>query len=319
MKDYKRIFESIKQTKGTYSLGEAWRSSEHATAWVVPILNPKLQKRDYVTATEAIETLDIIDDGQISPLQVVNKGLKPIYMRAAEIMKGDTQSRALVHSRVIMPGKQSLEVVCVHASHGIRSGSRFHSAGYAPGRDILFQTKMVDDGHVDQVHSWDHDEKMYKHYMNSTFSTGKKNTSMRNTMAEIALDDTTKVKEKVDEVLKPEIEKIPVFEDQIGYAVVDAKGIVSMDWYDSRTSFDAQKKELYLKDGLLYATIDPKSKKKQKVDPLMAFADSMPASMERKVIFEDVHCTVTALQGGDYVGEITQLLGHVIHFSLSRK
>jgi hypothetical protein len=74
------------------------------------------------------------DSGSISKVNLKNGSKKNVFLRSGTIFQGKgTQSRALSRSAVLFPGQEvALDVRCVHASHGIKSGSGFAYGGITP-------------------------------------------------------------------------------------------------------------------------------------------------------------------------------------------
>jgi hypothetical protein len=128
----KRVFANVLQelVEGeNYNLGEPWQFASESLSAVVPILQNVVENRQYLVAQEVSpEKVSVIDFGQIGKLRLeIDNVDKPVFVRAGTIFKGQgTQSRALGMGICVDPEKESVvNVFCVHASHGISTGSRF--------------------------------------------------------------------------------------------------------------------------------------------------------------------------------------------------
>jgi hypothetical protein len=136
------IFETVANEAFGFKFGKPDRPSENSLACILPILRETSQKRQYITLPET-EELHITDSGSINRLKFKNTSKDNVFIRSASLFEGKgTQSRALSRSAVIFPGQEvSLEVRCVHASHGIRKGFGFEYGGVTPlSVDSVFYT-----------------------------------------------------------------------------------------------------------------------------------------------------------------------------------
>lgn len=116
-----------------YSFGKPDRPSDTSLACILPILRETSIQRSYVTLPET-EKLILSDSGSIYKVNVKNTSRDNIFLRSGTIFQGkSTQSRALTRSAVVFPGEEvSLDVRCVHQSHGIDSGGKFSYGGITP-------------------------------------------------------------------------------------------------------------------------------------------------------------------------------------------
>jgi hypothetical protein len=127
------ILQVIADEAMGFSFGKPDRPSEKSLACILPIIRKSSQKRQYITMPET-EKVIVTDSGSISKLNLKNTGKDNVFIRSGTIFEGKgTQSRALTRSAVLFPGDEvGLDVRCVHASHGIRSGSEFKYGGVTP-------------------------------------------------------------------------------------------------------------------------------------------------------------------------------------------
>lgn len=127
------ICQIVAEEKLGFKFGKPDRPSTDSLACILPILRETSQERQYITYSETEEVL-ATDSGSINKVNLKNKSKKNVFLRSGTIFQGKgTQSRALTRSAVLFPGQEvALDVRCVHASHGISSGSGFKYGGITP-------------------------------------------------------------------------------------------------------------------------------------------------------------------------------------------
>lgn len=127
------ICQIVAEEKLGFKFGKPDRPSIDSLACILPILRETSQERQYITYSETEEVL-ATDSGSINKVNLKNKSKKNVFLRSGTIFQGKgTQSRALARSAVLFPGQEvALDVRCVHASHGINSGSGFKYGGITP-------------------------------------------------------------------------------------------------------------------------------------------------------------------------------------------
>lgn len=247
MEEVKQFLEEIANGRNGYSLGDPWKFSKHALGVIVPILRYKSPKRLYTTLPEVKDKVKFSDTGSIQ--EVVAKGIDTnLFIRAGTVLEGvGTQSRGVVHSIVIEPKIEvPIEVRCVHASHGIRSGSNFHYGGRAPRvvAESLYKGNQNDVwGRVHGYHS-------FCASMGRQQSIGASNEPSI-TVTQFALspehDDLPQIKkamEKLDTKLQDILKQVPVLENQVGAIIVGVDGVEGVETFDHPDSWKAQYKEV---------------------------------------------------------------------------
>jgi len=139
-----------------FRFGDPLRVSEKSLAVVVPILRKTAAHRQYVTLPEAGSNVDIHDTGRIDCFEVKNHTEENLFIRFGTIFKGDTQERSLLRSALVFPGaKVEVEVRCVHASKGIRPGTKTSYGGYTNlDYDQRIYTENFGTGKATQAHVW---------------------------------------------------------------------------------------------------------------------------------------------------------------------
>lgn len=127
------ICQIVSEEKLGFKFGKPDRPSVESLACILPILRETSQERQYITFSETEEVI-ATDSGSINKVNLKNKSKKNVFLRSGTIFQGKgTQSRALARSAVLFPGQEvALDVRCVHASHGISSGSGFKYGGITP-------------------------------------------------------------------------------------------------------------------------------------------------------------------------------------------
>ncbi len=127
------ICKIVSEEKYGFKFGKPDRPSAESLSCILPILRKTAQVRQYVTYPETDQVL-VHDSGTINKVNLLNSSKENVFVRSGTIFEGKgTQSRALTRSAVLYPGQAvALDVRCVHASHGIRSGSAFVYGGITP-------------------------------------------------------------------------------------------------------------------------------------------------------------------------------------------
>jgi hypothetical protein len=113
-----------------FHFGKPKRVEDKALAVVLPILRDGKFERDYLVYSET-EGVIATDSGMINKVNLKNNTDKKVFVRSGTVFAGKgTQSRTITRSAILFPGKEiALDARCVHASHGIRTGSEFSNYG----------------------------------------------------------------------------------------------------------------------------------------------------------------------------------------------
>lgn len=127
------ILRAIHEQALGFTFGTPDRPNSDALACLLPILRETSHRRQYVTYPETDGVL-VSDSGSINRVNVKNATKDNVFLRSGTMFEGKgTQSRALTRSAIVFPGTEvALDVRCIHASHGIRSGSEFKYSGVTP-------------------------------------------------------------------------------------------------------------------------------------------------------------------------------------------
>lgn len=130
--ELKTFLTDITNSRFGYKLGEPWKYSEESLGVVVPILRENAPDRQYITMYEVLQQLNMKDSGRIDQVELQNKTGMTIFIRSGTIFAGQTQNRASQHSGIYKKEEEIINVCCVHASHGIRSGEKMQFGDIAP-------------------------------------------------------------------------------------------------------------------------------------------------------------------------------------------
>ena len=130
--DLKTYLNNIVDSRFGYKLSEPWKYSEESLGVVIPILRENSPVREYITMYEVLIELNIKDTGSINQIELQNKSRMAIFVRAGTIFAGKTQPRAVQHSGVYSNEKETIDVRCVNASHGINRGEEMSFGDIAP-------------------------------------------------------------------------------------------------------------------------------------------------------------------------------------------
>lgn len=148
------ILQAVAEEKLGFKFGKPDRPNESSLACILPILRETTHKRQYVTMPET-EHVIVTDSGTINKVNLKNSGKENVFLRSGTIFEGKgTQSRIITRSAVLFPGSEvALDARCVHASHGIRSGSEFKYGGTVPV-DVETANYTAGFTPVDQSRTW---------------------------------------------------------------------------------------------------------------------------------------------------------------------
>src|SRR5215469_3019201 len=127
------ILQAISEESMGFRFGKPERPNELSLACILPILRETSQVRQYITLPETEQVL-VFDSGTINKVNLKNASKSNVFVRSGTIFEGKgTQSRAIMRSAVLFPGTEvSLDVRCIHQTHGIRTGAEFKYGGITP-------------------------------------------------------------------------------------------------------------------------------------------------------------------------------------------
>lgn len=296
---------------------------------ILPILRDLNKKRNYVLLKEA--KANVSDTGNINKILVKNNDKRPIYVRMGEIFTGKSQERISVKSHIVMP-KESIkvEVRCVYASKGINTGTLMESGGFAPDCIIKgFIVANYKDRNVEQSKVWN-DVTNYCMSMREASSNIKdanidnvfdnKQFSHSADEFNFSNDDLKGNIDKYSKQIKNIFQKVPYFNNQVGLATLDLKGVNGIECFDLKQSWKILRDDIIKKEG-------EKLSKEEEDSPFIYKKDKAVNSVKKilsldfnkKVIFKSKNYKIIGLQSENYGGEIVELNNEIIHLLLIRK
>ena len=311
----------------TFIFEEPWRLSSRSLGMAVPIVRKEYGPRKYVLLDELPGGVDVRDSGAIRKL-IARSGVdKPVFIRGGLVLEGETQPRAVRFSVVILPGEEkALEALCVDEARPIR-----HRARMAPARDVPIELyEHVVEG--DQGRVWD-----TVRHLARRISPEQARELVREMIMSYAaryyflaapmLERTTdllRISEELERARKEigaVIERFPLLKDQVGVAILDARGVYAMELFDHPDSWSAvarnagRKFAEVLAEEAEYEIFEPKKEGIMKA--IRAFLDKL-AACDEEVVFENRLSRTAVLKGEDVRGEYTVLEGSVIHLMAVR-
>jgi len=133
-------------------------------------------------------------------------------------------------------------------------------------------------------------------------------------------DDLTSKHKEVNELLEDIIKKVPLFEDQVGLALIDPDGFKCLDCYDVKLSYKAIKEALVGKETAAISDTDEENVFEYKPDVARkAINKVLDNQFEENVVHEDGKAKTITLDLEGYMGEAVLLNNKVIHLVITRK
>lgn len=304
---------NIADEKEGFKFGKPWRQSEKSLGIVIPVLRTKKIQRQYKMIEET-EKVNIEDTGAIDKVNVKNDDDQNVFMRSGIILAGDTQGRAVVSGAIILPNStMEVEVKCVHASKGIRSGTKMKVREYAPLR-VHKALKSRDQGRV-----WgavqDHTQAMVG-FMSASAPTHQMQSASDDLIGTI--EEVETVKQDIEDAIKD----IPLVDQQVGAIIFNSVGIVGFEVFDSDDSWKALHKKVLAKysDILQQKQEEPLFQLKLEVIPekIRAFTEDIMKANEKSSTATKISNTML-IEGNKIIGEYTTINGNIIHVIAFKK
>jgi len=294
--------------------GAPWRQNERSLSAVIPILSHNFSDRNYVLIQEVEDEVDIKDTGSISRASVRNRTGENVFFRKGTLLKGATQSRGVRVGTVIPPlSTREVEVQCVHASRGIRSGAEFHVArGVAPRAvERAFLRR------ASQSETWAAVSGATASYF-AMAAMPSQTTGYYSDDLVGTLESVQRFRDDVEDALK----EVPAdLKDQVGIAIVDGKGVVGAELFDHPDSWRAFSKSVIRNyaDVITGETSELFEIRRDKVVPAVTSFLEKLEEAEETTVSEVEGSKTYALDGEGVVGECTMINGRVIHLICARK
>lgn len=333
MKKIQSFLTAIWDENSGYSFGEPWRYNEKSITCVLPIKRVSRKRPKYLTLAQA-EKVEIVDTGSINRVLIFNREDMPVFIRMGEILKGDTQERTSVMSRIILPGtKEEIAVICVHASRGINRGARFKSHGFSPDRERMFAASLAVSGKVKQDESWAMDQTYFKKarkHVQALYKRAPERSQAFRSGVEVLSDvdglwgsmedDLALVRNKVTRAFDDIIRKMPRVKNQVGLALIDNQGFHSLDCFDLPASWKAIRDAIAEKEALSLAEQDNSGVFDYKPEKAKGLVKKvLQKEFSEKVLYKTPITKTIVLDWEKYSGEVVTMGEEVIHLLLARK
>lgn len=204
-----RFAQTLARDEGL-TLGSPWLSDAGSVA-VLPILRTASQNRRWRLAIEAADAVSAVDPGRLDRLTVRNEAAFPILLPPGTLFRGaDTPSRGTTRGTVLAPrSSASIEVRCVHASCPVRPGAALELDPRLAPEPICRALLARDQGRV-----W---------------------------AAVGPSDDLLAALPESDSAEEPDglVSRVPNEPGQCGLAIVDARGVAAVEWYETPEAWRA--------------------------------------------------------------------------------
>ncbi|RLF92933.1 hypothetical protein DRN52_07235 [Thermococci archaeon] len=306
MSALKTLLDDLMEQR-TFRFEEPWRLSSRALSLAIPIVRTEYGERNYLVLEEISESngvVDIMDSGEIRRLIVKNRVNKPVFIRGGVMVKGETQPRAVRFSVVVSPGEErQIEALCVHDVRPIRARARMRTT-----REVPIGLQMI----------------LYKGRQDELWEAIRYfRTTPRGRFHDTTdLTEIVEAFEEGDRTIREVIEKFPLIENQVGVAVIDAKGVLAIELFDHPDSWSAVAKGAGRKFAEVLAEESDfevfKPDREGIMEAIRNFISKL-ADCEEREVFKSERARTSLLRGKDVYGEYTVLDGSVIHLMAVRR
>ena len=303
--------------KGEYKPGEPWKLPK-AAGFLVPIIGkPPYGERGYILLSEAGDKVEFRDTGSISAVEARNRSGGNVFIRKGTMLQGkDTQSRSPVHSFIVEPSKlyTPITVNCIHASHGISTGSGFKAEGVAP--------QSVTQNLGEQGSTWASIDR-YTSKLKRAYRASAPSPEAERLM-DVAADNLVETEEAAKAAVDPVMEalsKIPGdLPDQIGVVVYDMRGVVAVELFDHPESWRAFSRSIIRSYGeTLTEEASPLVElRTDRAEEILKDFLGKAKKTRMELITENSVSKIWRLADEDVEGEVAELHGSEIHFLLGR-
>lgn len=322
--------QTILEEKDDFFFGESWRPDDDSLVAVLPILRKSTKARKYLILKEA-KNVEISDTGQINRIRITNKEKKPVFIRMGEIFTGKSQERMAIRSHVILPKESTeIEVRCVYASKGIQTGAPMSSGGIAPSSfDSMLSNSSFRMRTPDQSDIWkavnmtstmmcQASENLYKDF-NIKMEVETERGSLE-TVKMQPMDDLKSTMDVFSKQIDNILNKVPFFENQVGIALLDLKGVSTLESFDLSGSWKALRDDIIKKEGENLSKLQKESPFQYRTERAVDSVKSLLShGFEEKTIFKTEKVRVISLNSEQYTGEIVELSSELLHLVLVRK
>jgi len=343
----KSFLDDIRGEKNGFKFGRPWHYHKNSLAAILPIIRKSEEQRSYITLVEAANKVIIEDSGSISEAIVTNKGDKPVFIRAGEILKGSTQTRAVVISRIVMPKQTArVKIVCVYASKGISRGATFAHAGYAPSsvENIIINEAYRGRGvNVNQSQVWQGVTSYSANIANYSDPSIRRSSSqdikrgIMDTLSGIGgaaggaggfigytaadtSDDLEGTMKKFSMTMQDIFKSLPKVDWQTGAVLLGVDGVIGLEVFDLPDSWTAMKKELAEKEAEHLVKENQENAFEFKEEKAKGMATKiLEKKFSEKDLYKDEKTKTIGIELATYLGQVTFLGDHIIHLNITSK
>jgi hypothetical protein len=318
--DVGKFMWAIAEQKEGFSFGKAWKNSSNALGLVIPIIRNKEVHRNYKMLEET-KKVTVTDTGSIDQAHVKSKDDSNVFIRSGIILVGSTQERVTLAGVVVTPNsEQDIEVKCVHASKGIRSGAIYDLAKSEIAPASIHLAFAESDRNEKQGRVWDsvqrYSAKMKSSNLGSSHRVYGSHISAQSLVQDDDLVGTLKEIEKSKQTVEGSLRDIPLVDDQVGAIIFDRVGITGFEVFDSPKSWAAMHQKVLSKysDVLMQEQEESLFELKEEVIPkkISAFVEDIMQADEKQT-----HATKSSItyviDGEKVIGEYTMISESVIH------
>lgn len=306
---------------------------------------------------EVLDQLNMKDTGSISQVELQNRTNKAIFVRAGTIFKGETQNRASQHSGVYTSKKENIDVRCVHQSHGIHDGAKMEFGDIAPmgvtsnlmkgdqfsvwqsvrrytghDRDIDF-TPIRSYGFMGSDNTYHTSYRSSPHRGGQSMSSFRLNrrigeipirashTEMNHNSAPDDLLGHMKELKKGQSMLDDMMQKVPLFNNQVGAIIFNPIGVVAVETFDHPKSWESIKKEIIEKYGDKIMDKQVEHLFELKPEAILPSFHKFIKGMDKyteKTIRKDEYSETRSIEGDGIIGEYTTVKGQTVHVLMIR-
>ena len=305
METLNEFLRNITSGASGFSLGEPYRPTSDSIVAIVPITRQIHRQRDYITLSEAGERVSIKDAGRIDEVIVTNNTEKPIFIPAAWMLSGETQTRIVTQGVVILPSEiRNISVACVQMSRAYSRDALLRTSGAAPGPVERVLHERRGQGNI-QDEVWGKTEKLRE-----KFPPGDETDN---------LPDIHSIHIREKETILRQLPEVP---NQVGFFILVREGVSSLDCLDLPDSWSVIGKSLIEKE------VEAISQIKEDFDSIFEYKPQkaysvLRAFLQHQFVVEPVisgpNWETTDISAIDYVGEATIMDGNIIHVSLGLK
>jgi hypothetical protein len=340
-----KLLEPLAGQKTGYSFGKPTRVDDKSLAVIVPILRETSLKRQYITLPET-EKVNIFDTGKIDEMEAENQSGETVYLRSGTLFKGATQERALQRSVVLFVGKKAkMSVRCVHMTRGINPNSAVKYGGLTPHD---FDTHVYGAGYTpkDQTAYWQSAATTSNVMFQQMSSAGGSSCSADFPSHHIPQSfyfsdtptfDSTKTFRSSEDNLAANLDKhalhfdellskVKRVEHQSGLALITASGVETIETFDHADSWTALHDAAIKRLGTAMLRDDRGSVFEYKPEHAHRQINEVLAlDWKTNVIWShrpnngEPSIEMIGLSCGDYVGEVTEISGNVVHLVILKK